>query len=266
MSVFQELAKLEAQGAAGALCTVIETVGSVPQVPGARMLVRADGSTVGTVGGGALEHEVAALARAAIEDGSAPALHAFNLQDDLGMACGGRTSVFIEPLWRAPNLVIFGAGHIGRELCAMGARVGFRVTVVDEREEWADPAALPDAAEVVAGDPVELLERLPVDEESYVVLVSHSHAVDQRILQQVVQRPSRYLGMIASRRKRKQVFDRLQDEGIDAALLQRVHSPIGLRIGAVDPAEIAVSILAELIRVRRGAPEDPESAFPRPRT
>jgi xanthine dehydrogenase accessory factor len=177
------------------------------------------------------------------------------------MACGGRAAVFIEPIQRAPELVIFGAGHIGRDLCAMAARVGFRVTVVDERPEWADVAQFPDAAAVVNDDPVAALEQLPIDAESFVVLVSHSHAVDQRILHQVAERPARYLGMIASKRKRMKVFGDLEAAGVPAEALQRVHSPIGLRIGAVDPAEIAVSILAELIRVMRDVDQDATTSW-----
>ncbi len=260
MTIFEELANMQKQGRACVLCTVVETRGSVPQVPGARMLVHPDGATAGTVGGGALEHEVRRRALEALERGTAE-LWTANLGPDLGMACGGGVSVFIEPLFAAPRLLIFGAGHIGRDLCAMAARAGFRPTVIDERDEWADDAAFPDASVVLCGDPVALLPDLAVDGDTYVVLVSHSHAVDQRVLGAALDLPWRYLGMIASKRKVEQVFGELEAEGADPLRLARVRSPIGLKIGGMDPGEIAVSILAELIRIRRGKPEDPATSF-----
>ena len=262
MKLFEEIARLESDGAACALCTIVEVRGSVPQQPGSKMVVLGDGSHRGTVGGGALEHEVVRRARAAIDRGRAE-LYKANLGPDLGMACGGGVSVFIDPLSIAPKLVIVGAGHIGRDLCPMAARVGFSVTVVDSREEWADPAAFPDAATVLCGDPVDVLAGSSVREDTYLVLVSHSHAVDQQVLGSVLEQDWRYLGMIASKLKVKQVFAELQEQGADPQQLAKVHSPIGLRFGAIDPAEIAVSILAELIRVKRQAPADPGTAFDR---
>jgi len=260
MDIFEEISRLERDGKACALCTVVEVRGSAPQQPGSKMVVLGDGGHRGTVGGGALEHEVVRRAITAIETGRRE-LYRVNLGPDLGMACGGGVSVFIDPLSAAPRLVVVGAGHIGRDLCAMAARVGFSVTVADARPEWADPAALPDASEVICGDPVDVLAGLTIDDGTYVVLVSHSHAVDQRVLGSILDREWTYLGMIASRLKVKQVFEELRQEGADPERLARVHSPIGLRIGSVDPAEIAVSILAELIRVRRAAPVDPDVAF-----
>jgi len=260
MRVFEELARLEKQGAACVLCTVLQTRGSVPQKPGSKMVVRVDGTIVGTVGGGALEHEIRRRAGEALRSGE-PELYEARLGPDLGMACGGAVTAFIEPLFAAPDLIIVGAGHIGRDLCAMASRAGFRVTVVDQREEWATPDAFPDAASVQAADPVTVLDELPLGANAYVVLVSHSHDVDQRVLGEVASRTWHYLGMIASRRKVKQVFAALEEQGVDPDRLAQVHSPIGLKIGSVDPGEIAVSILAELIRVKRGKPADPKTEF-----
>ncbi len=260
MRLFEEVAKLEAVGAKAALCTLVEAVGSVPQRPGAKMVVREDGSISGTVGGGALEHRVIAAAGEVIETGR-PTLVRYDTVRDLGMACGGQTAVFIDPLRAHADLVVFGAGHIGRDLCAMASRCGFRVTVVDERSEWATADAFPDASQVVAGDPVSRMGELPLSEDAYLVLVSHSHAVDQRLLGHLLDRPWRYLGMIASRRKARTIFAELEKGGADPAALARVHSPIGLKIGGSDPGEIAVSILAELVRVRHDKPEDPATSF-----
>lgn len=260
MRVFEELARLEKQGAACVLCTVLQTRGSVPQKPGSKMVVREDGSIVGTVGGGALEHEIRRRAVEALRTGECE-LYDAKLGPDLGMACGGAVTAFIEPLFAAPDLIVVGAGHIGRDLCAMASRAGFRVTVVDAREEWAAPDAFPDAAAVMAADPVAVLDELPLGPNAYVVLVSHSHDVDQRVLGEMAGRTWNYLGMIASKRKVAQVFAALEDQGVDPDRLAQVHSPIGMKIGSIDPGEIAVSILAELIRVRRGKPADPATAF-----
>ncbi len=260
MKLYGELAKLEAKGDRAALCVLVEATGSVPQIPGAKMLVKGDGSIAGTVGGGALEHRVIEAALEAIEAGE-PRLERYDTVRDLGMACGGQTAVFIDPIGIRPDLVIFGAGHIGRDLCAMAARCGFRITVVDERPEWAVETAFPDADQVVVGEPSALLDDLPLSAASFAVLVSHSHAVDQRILGELLERPWRYLGMIASKRKVAQIFGDLERGGADRAALDRVHSPIGLKIGGADPGEIAVSILAELIRVRYDTAEDPSTSF-----
>ena len=260
MDIFRELIRLEREGAPAALCTVIEASGSVPQQPGSKMVVREDGGVVGTVGGGALEHEVVQRAGESIASGE-PRLLQYDTVRDLGMACGGRISVFVDPAVQRPVVIVFGAGHIGRDLAAMALRAGFRPTVVDPRPEWADPSAFPESVDVRAGDPVEMLDELPLSEDAFVVLVSHSHAVDQRILASVLPRPWRYLGMIASKRKVKQVFGELEQQGADPDQLARVHSPIGLKIGGNDPGEIAVSILAELIRVRHDKPEDPATSF-----
>ncbi len=260
MTLFSEIVKLERSGAPGVLCTLIEARGSVPQRVGSKMLVRADGTIAGTVGGGALEHAAVQRAREVLERGT-PETWSIRLGPDLGMACGGAVTLFFDPLRHAPPLIVFGAGHIARDLAAMAARVGFRVVVVDGRPEWATPEAFPDATEVIAADPTTVLDRLPFGPEAYVVLVSHSHAVDQGILGAVLDRDWTYLGMIASKTKVETVFRELEAEGADPARLAQVHSPIGLKIGAIDPAEIAVSILAELVRVSRGAAEDPATAF-----
>ncbi len=251
MKLFHELAKIETEGTPAALCTLVEAVGSVPQQPGSKMILLGDGSITGTVGGGALEHRVIADARTVIESG-VPTLVQYDTVGDLGMACGGSTSVFIDPVHTRPNLVVFGGGHISRDLSAMAARCAFRVTVIDSRSEWAQPEDFPAADRVLAGDPVALLDELPISADTYLVLVSHSHAIDQRILQTLLTREWRYLGMIASKRKVKQVFAALEGEGADPERLAQVHSPIGLKIGSIDPGEIAVSILAELIKLRRG--------------
>jgi xanthine dehydrogenase accessory factor len=260
MTLLQELAELEREGTPAVLCTLTETRGSVPQRVGSKMVVRGDGTIAGTIGGGALEHAAIQRALEVLASGT-PETWSIKLGPDLGMACGGAVSVFFDPLLSAPRLILFGAGHIARDLAAMAIRVGFRVQVIDARPEWASPAAFPAETVVLAADPLTVLDQLPFGPKTYVVLVSHSHAVDQGILGGVLQREWAYLGMIASKTKVKKIFGELEAQGADPARMAQVHSPIGLRIGAVDPAEIAVSILAELVRVLRGADEDPATSF-----
>lgn len=260
MTLIQELAELERQGTPAVLCTLIETRGSVPQRVGTKMVVRADGTIAGTVGGGALEHAAIQRAREVLARGTAETW-SIKLGPDLGMTCGGAVTLFFDPLLSTPRLIIFGAGHISRDLAAMAVRVGFRVNVIDGRPEWATPAAFPAETEVLAADPHAVFDELPFGPDTYVVLVSHSHDVDQGILGGVLHREWAYLGMIASKTKVKKISRDLEAEGADPARMALVHSPIGLSIGAVDPAEIAVSILAELVRVLRGADEDPGTSF-----
>ena len=169
------------------------------------------------------------------------------------MCCGGVMRIFLERVLRPERLVIFGAGHIGGELAAAAARVGFAVTVVDERAEWAARERFPAAREILCEEPEVVLPELVLDEETYVVVVTHDHPLDQRLVRALIGRPLRFLGLVASRAKRNKFVQRMRAQGVAAEALERLRSPVGLELGAVTPAEIAVSIVAELIAVRRGS-------------
>lgn len=235
--------------------TVVRSQGSTPQRAGAKMLVFADGRTIGTIGGGCYESEAAGHARSAIQSGRPTLLH-FELNDDFaqenGLICGGRMDVHVDPLLPDPQLYIVGAGHVGFELGRMAAHAGFRIHVVDDREKFANADRFP-AAEITVEPIPAWLHRAEIPPSAFVVVVTRGHTHDLDALRALAARDLRYLGLIGSRAKVARIYSALLAEGLPAECLERIHAPIGLEIGAVTPAEIAVSILAELIAVRRGA-------------
>jgi len=248
--------KLRAALAAGrpfAMVTIVGTGGSSPQKPGARMLVFKDGSIEGTVGGGAIEHRIIKDTLAALAKGEAK-LVKYNLKEDAGMICGGEMTAYIEPSGAGDPVAIFGCGHVCRALAPALARVGFRVTVVDDRPEWADEAGFPPGVNVVCKAFDDYLQGLDEGlEDLYVLVVTRGHKFDYSILRHFVDRNVRYLGVMASRKKAQEFLTRLEEEGVPPALAEAVHMPVGLDIGSVTPEEIAVSITGELIAVRRKA-------------
>ena len=243
-----------ARGDSVALVTVVRSQGSTPQRAGAKMLVWADGRTVGTIGGGCYENDAFWKAREAIASGRPQLLH-YELNDDFaqenGLICGGRMDVHIDPLAPSPRLFIVGAGHVGFHLAKLAADIGFRIHVVDDREKFANIERFPGADIVVEPIP-DWLHRAEIPATSYVVVVTRGHQHDLDAMRALAARDLKYLGLIGSRAKVARIYDALLEEGMPPECLHRVHAPIGLEIGAVTPAEIAVSILAELIAVSRG--------------
>lgn len=218
------------------------------------MLVWADGRTLGTIGGGCYENDAFWKARESLSSGRPQLLH-YELNDDFaqenGLICGGRMDVHIDPLTPSPRLFIIGAGHVGHHLARIAGDVGFRIHVVDDREKFANAERFPGAEVVVQSIP-EWLHRADLPASAYVVVVTRGHQHDLDAMRALAARDLKYLGLIGSRAKVARIYDALLAEGMPAECLQRVHAPIGLDIGAVTPAEIAISILAELIAVTRG--------------
>ena len=254
MDVYEEIILLRQQGRSCALASIINTVGSIPASSMAKMLVRDDGSIVGTIGGGEGELEVIQIAREVIER-EKPQTVSFNLTQrpgiDAGMVCGGSLDVFVEPIVPAPTLYLFGAGHCGLATYRVARSAGFEVVVVDEREAFANRERFPEAKGFVAAEfDVAVLQIAPTP-ASYVVSLTPGHLSDMRVLRWALGTPARYIGMMGSRRKVTGIFKELQKEGVPAEAFARVHAPIGLDIGADNPEEIAVSIVAELIACRR---------------
>jgi xanthine dehydrogenase accessory factor len=243
------------RGEPAALVTIVRANGSTPQRTGAKMLVYADGRTVGTIGGGCYENDALGKAREAIASGK-PLLVRYDLNDDFveesGLICGGQMEVYIDPIAPAPRLYIIGAGHVGFHLARAAAETGFRIHVVDDREKFANAERFPSAEAVIVDDIADWLHRAELPASAYVVVVTRGHTHDFDALRALAARDLRYLGLIGSRAKVARVFDALTAEGMPAECLSRVHAPIGLDIGAITPAEIAISILAELIAVRHG--------------
>jgi xanthine dehydrogenase accessory factor len=258
IEVYQAILEVLDRSESAAVCTVVASAGSSPQKMGSKMLVRQDGSIVGTIGGGTIEHEVIAQAKEVLGSGRSKLFKA-HLSRDLAMCCGGRMEVFIEPVGDRPWLFLFGGGHVGAALCSIADKAGFRVHVIDEREEFASAEVHPDASMCSTGDPLDLVEDLPWGPSAYAVIVTHSHRTDEDLLARCIEQERRYLGMIGSRAKVLRFLERYEQRGLEKSRFDDVRAPIGLNIGARDPGEIAVAIAAELIAVRRAAEEHSDS-------
>jgi len=248
--VTAQLLTLLDSGERGALATVVRATGSTPQRPGARLLYRADGTCVGTVGGGAIERAVIEALRLCLESGKSEVL-VRDLGRDLGMCCGGRMEVFVERVEARPRLLLFGAGHVGKATAEVARRVGFDVTVIDDREELNTAERFGEHNRILA-EPSEVIDELGMTEHDFVLIVTHDHRLDEEALDVCSTRPHRYIGMIGSKRKVFRVIQRIHARR-GAPSLERVYAPVGLDIGAVTPEEIAVSICAELVALRHGA-------------
>jgi len=253
--VFTAVADALERGEPAALVTIVATTGSTPQRVGAKMLVFGDGRIVGTIGGGCYENDAFWKAREAIKTRRPEVVH-YELSDDFaqetGLICGGQMDVYIEPIEPSPELYIIGAGHVGFHLARLAADVGFRVHVVDDREKFANAERFPTAAEVVVDDIPAWIDRASLPAHAYAVIVTRGHTNDLEALRALAPRELRYLGLIGSRAKVARIYEALIESQTPAEVLQKVHAPIGLDIGAVTPQEIAVSILAELIAVKHG--------------
>jgi xanthine dehydrogenase accessory factor len=257
MDIYEQIVQLRREGRRGAVATIVNVRGSIPSFKTAKMLVRDDGSIVGTIGGGCVEADVWQAAREVME-AEKPRTLTFDLNQDpkydTGLVCGGTLEVFIEPVLPPALLYMFGAGHVAVNLCQAASQAGFDVIVADDRTSYATKERFPAAREVHALDFDEALAKFDPNESSYVVIVTRGHRDDMRILRWAVGTRAAYVGMIGSKRKVIGIFKALQQEGLPAHLFDRVHAPIGLDIGAITPEEIAIAITAELIAIRRHAP------------
>lgn len=255
MDLFEEIVRLRREGRRAALATIVHTNGSIPSYESSRMLVRDDGSIAGTIGGGCVEAEVWAAAKEVLR-AEAPRKMVFNLNQDAaydnGLICGGTLEVFVEPILPPPVLYIFGGGHVSMALARAAYSAGFAIAVVDDRAAFANRERFPMAEDVFTSFE-EAFEKLAPNSSSYLVIVTRGHKDDMRVLRWAVTTEARYIGMIGSKRKVLSVYQALEKEGIPAERLARVHAPVGLEIGALTPEEIAISITAELIAVRRNA-------------
>jgi len=251
--IYREIVKVKTEGEEAALVTVVRASGSTPREEGAKMLVRPDGSIIGTIGGGGLEAQIIKEAVKVIRQGKPKHIHRSLTakESEEGMICGGDLEVFIEPILTPPALYIFGGGHIALALTMMGKLCGFNITVIDDRAEFASSDRFPEADVILAEDFTKSFPKIKIDKSSYIVIITHGHLHDEVVLEWAVGIPARYIGMIGSKTKNETIYSHLLAKGITREQLDRVHAPIGLEIEAQTPEEIAVSILAELIKVRR---------------
>jgi len=254
MDVLEEVVRLRRAGQRCALATIVQAKGSIPSHTAAKLVVREDGSMAGTIGGGCVEAEVWQAAKEAMESGETRRM-TFTLGEDAaadnGLICGGQLEVFIEPMEPQPRAYVFGAGHISKSLTAVAALAGFRTAVVDDREMFCNRERFPTADELHCGPYEELWPQLGINSSSYLIIVTRGHRDDLRVLRLAIGSDARYVAMIGSKRKVLGLVKELEKEGVPRAALERLSAPMGLEIGAITPEEIAVSVAAEMIAVRR---------------
>lgn len=262
VDVFDEIQRLRAQGRKAAMATIVQIRGSVPSFQTAKMLVRDDGSIVGSIGGGCVEAEVWAAAQEVIREEKSRIM-SFDLTDESmaesGLICGGKLEIFIEPILPTPKMIIFGAGHISTQLSKIAVIAGFKTTIVDNRPAYANAERFPEAEQIYSESFEGACEQIVPNENTYIVIVTRGHQEDQSVLRWAVQSNARYIGMIGSKRKVRTIYKQLESEGIPKERLEQVFAPIGLDIGAVLPEEIAVAIVAEAIHNRRAGFKHPLS-------
>jgi xanthine dehydrogenase accessory factor len=256
MDIYEELMRLRKLGQKCALATIVQVRGSIPSYESAKLLVREDGSMIGTIGGGCVEAEVWNAAREVIET-EKPKHMSFNLGQDAaydnGLICGGQLDVFVEPIIPPPRAFIFGAGHISKSLSKVAELAGFSTIIIDNRESFANRERFPEAAEIFAEEYEEVFPKLIVNETSYLIIVTRGHRDDMRVLRWAVTTQARYISMIGSKRKVISVVKELERQGLPRQIMERIYAPMGFEIGAVSPEEIAIAVAAEMIAVRRNA-------------
>ena len=253
LEIYQELANIAVKGERAVLATVISSQGSVPRKAGAKMVIKGDGTLVGSIGGGNVEQAVQEKAIAVMKSGEPQMMH-FDLSgsgEEAWMICGGQMDVFLEPILPAETLYLFGAGHLSQSTAAVAKMLGLRVVVIDPRPEHNNNERFPNADSLVVEEYDIAFAKLNVDENSYIVIYTPGHVSDEKCLQFAVGTAAKYVGMIGSKKKVKEIKERLHKKGVSQQQLDGVHAPIGLEINAQTPEEIAVSILAEITKVRR---------------
>ncbi len=254
MDIYDEIVRLRKLGQKCALATIVQVNGSIPSYESAKLLVREDGSIMGTVGGGCVEAEVWNAAREVIETEKPRHLN-FSLGQeaayDTGLICGGQLNIFVEPVIPQPRAFIFGGGHVSKSISKVATLAGFLTTIIDDREAFANRERFPEAEETYADEYESVFPKLPVTSTSYLIIVTRGHRDDMRVLRWAVGTPAKYISMIGSKRKTISVIHELEKEGFQREAFERIFAPMGLEIGAESPEEIAISVVAEMIAVRR---------------
>ncbi len=254
MDIYEELVRLRRAGRKCAVATIVQVNGSIPSYQNAKLLVREDGTMLGTVGGGCVEAEVFTAAREVMDTGQAKMLD-FSLGQDVayenGLICGGQLNVYVEPILPQPRAFLFGGGHVSKSIAKVADLAGFATIVVDDRERFASRERFPEAESVHAGEYEDVFPKLDINPSSYLIIVTRGHRDDMRVLRLAVQTEARFIAMIGSKRKVISIVKELEREGIPRDRFQKLTAPMGLDIGAVSPEEIAISVVAEMIATRR---------------
>ena len=233
------------------VATIVETKGSTPQTAGAKMIIHSDGSFDFTIGGGTFEAEVIQDALSVLPKNSTGIREYRLTKTDLGMYCQGLVRVMLETYCPRPQMLILGGGHVGQALSRITAATGiFRVVVADDRKEYANRKKHPAADQVVLTDR-DYQKGIPdIDADTYVVIVTRCHTTDKVIIKNLALKNPAYIGLIGSKPKIKQFHRELLDEGVSSCFLESIYAPIGISIGGKEPAEVALSILAQVVQVK----------------
>lgn len=261
MHLYERIAQVIREGGPAAVATVIRSQGSVPRHEGSKMLVFPDGQIEGTIGGGEMESRVIEAAQGVMQEGQSQILK-YDFQDpsrgDPGV-CGGEIEVFVEPIVPKTSILVIGAGHVGLAVADLAHWLGYHVIVADDRPGYATPEAVPDADEVIECDVGALPASVRINAQTYIVLTTRGLQVDLAGLPELLETPAPYVGVIGSRRRWETCAKQLLEMGVAEEAIQRVTSPIGLELNAETPQEIAMSIMAEIIMLRRGGTGSPMS-------
>jgi xanthine dehydrogenase accessory factor len=246
-SLSEELVRISEQGVAAVLATVVEVEGNDRVEPGAKCLVRDGEVRVETIGDAKIIEAIVRECAIHLQEEKSKLVR-LNVPD-----AGGKLEVFFEVMPAPPKLIVVGAGHIALPLVKIAKVLDFHVTVIDDRLLYANRERFPDADEVLVGDMAGMLKEMKITSSYYIVLITRGHKYDEPCLREIIHGQAKYIGMIGSRRRIKACFQRFRDEEkIAQEVIERVYAPIGLDIATETPAEIALSILGEIIKVRRG--------------
>jgi len=248
VDIYQKILEFKGCGIPFAVATVTKVTGSAPRHLGAKMIITADGQIYGTIGGGTLEHQVISDAKDIIGRGTAE-LKSYPLGPMLGQCCGGEVDIFIEAALPKKEIAVFGAGHIAEELCPMLLKLNFHVTLADERKERIELPAFTNVDRILNEIPGDALRMIKFNDGLHIIAITHEHKHDEAIVEYCLDKPFKYLGCIGSKTKWAKFRERYKSRGFTEEQLKRVTTPIGLDIGSETPFEIAVSIVAELIKL-----------------
>jgi xanthine dehydrogenase accessory factor len=250
LNIYQEVMKIKQKGGSAILATLMSVDEAFPKGEGSKALIKASGERVGfLLDGEELEQKILREGEALLRD-KRPRVVA--LSSERKDAVWGKMEMLLEPIFSEPTVYIFGAGHISQQLAPLVKTVHFKVVVIDDREMFANRDRFPEADEVLVSEFEKCFSHLNIDESSYIVIVTRGHLYDGFVLEQAVKTNARYIGMIGSKKKIRTLYENLTEKGIAREKLVRVHAPIGIDINSETPEEIAVSIVAELIKVRGG--------------
>lgn len=250
LHIYQEVLKIRQRGGGGILATVISVDGAYQKRKDVKMFIKASGEKTGSLfAGEELERRILGEAERLLKTKKIEVMTVSSLEADHPWE---KLEILLEPIFSEPTIYIFGAGHISQQLVPLAQKVHFKTVVIDDREMFANRERFPEADEVIVTEFEKAFEQLTIDQSSYIVIVTRGHLYDGLILGNAVNTGAHYIGMIGSRKKIQTLYKNLVKEGIPEGLLKRVHAPIGLDIGSETPEEIAVSIVAQLIKERRG--------------